>query len=419
MAELSLERVRIDGFRGLRGLDLDGLGRVNILVGANDSGKTSVLEALSVLCKPFDPREWHAMVRRRDFGGLDETIIHSLRWCFTQSSGLSEPEDLFSSRCEFACDGQFPLRKLAVAYHECIDQRAAVEEYLSERLYPAPLIAADVDQVTEQSVSTSLRSQQGAPPAPIAAKSPPPRQGQGTFLAADLINDVTWDCAAGATSSHGNRPPDGQVIAFRIWEDGLGRSSFRGSSASLMCESLTPYSHQINRFQVRPLSKQIIRDESDQALDMLQSFDPDVMAVQVLSLRGDRPAIYLKHRRLGWAPLSVFGDAMRRCVLLAATLPRLKDGGLLLIDEVETGIHVKALGRVFQWLIESARQLNVQVFVTTHSLEALDAIILAPSAQDGDVVAFQLSRTDESTVAKRYAGDLLKRLRQQRGLDLR
>ncbi|WP_295444647.1 AAA family ATPase [uncultured Thiodictyon sp.] len=152
---------------------------------------------------------------------------------------------------------------------------------------------------------------------------------------------------------------------------------------------------------------------------MLQGFDPEVLDVEVLSLRGDRPAIYVQHRRLGWAPLSVFGDAMRRCVLLAATLPGLKDGGVLLIDEVETGIHVKALGRVFQWLIESARQLNVQVFVTTHSLEALDALILAPSAHQGDVVAFQLSRSDALTTTKRFAGDLLLRLRQERGLDLR
>lgn len=110
---------------------------------------------------------------------------------------------------------------------------------------------------------------------------------------------------------------------------------------------------------------------------------------------------------------------MRRCVLLAATLPRLKNGAILLIDEVETGIHVKTLGCVFQWLIELARQLDVQVFVTTHSLEALDALILAPSAQQGDAVAFQLARSEQSTTAKRFGGDLLLRLRQERGLDLR
>lgn len=63
-----LDNVTIDGFRGLRNLRLDDLGHFNILVGANDSGKTSVLEALSILCKPLDPREWAWMVSRRDVG---------------------------------------------------------------------------------------------------------------------------------------------------------------------------------------------------------------------------------------------------------------------------------------------------------------------------------------------------------------
>jgi hypothetical protein len=44
-----LRSVRITGFRGLRDLSLHGLARVNLLVGRNNCGKTSVLEALSIL----------------------------------------------------------------------------------------------------------------------------------------------------------------------------------------------------------------------------------------------------------------------------------------------------------------------------------------------------------------------------------
>ena len=41
--------VRIEGYRGLRQFEMSGLGRINLLVGKNNCGKTSVLEALYLL----------------------------------------------------------------------------------------------------------------------------------------------------------------------------------------------------------------------------------------------------------------------------------------------------------------------------------------------------------------------------------
>ena len=155
-------------------------------------------------------------------------------------------------------------------------------------------------------------------------------------------------------------------------------------------------------------------------MELLKDFDADVEGIDMASFSGNRAAIYIKHRKLGVAPLSVFGDAMRRAVLLAATLPSLKKGGILLIDEVEVGIHVAALTNVFKWLVNAARKLEIQIFVTTHSLEALDAIISANSEQtEDDIVAFHLTQTEEGTQSKRFSGDLLHRLRFERGLDLR
>ena len=118
MSEYSLETVTIDGFRVLKNVRLDGLALINVLVGANGSGKTSVLEALSILCNAADPTEWISMVRRRDFGGLDETPILSLRWCFRQSGNLLEADAMFQGACSMSCTGRFPLRKLRVNCEE-------------------------------------------------------------------------------------------------------------------------------------------------------------------------------------------------------------------------------------------------------------------------------------------------------------
>lgn len=378
MTALSFTQVEIDGFRGLRSLNLDGLGRVNILVGRNNCGKTSVLEALSILCQPQNPDEWLLMMRRRDFGGLDETVVQSLRWCFTQATVLVDPEILVEATCEFKCDGSFPLRELSVNYRE-------FTKPWSQQVWLPPSTEYEAnDIVTLEEI---------------------------TIRGGELEHFPVW-------SQQSLIPKLDKPTVLSVDEKSSYSPSFtRRRDYLLDSKTLTPYSYQLNKVQVQSLTHQLFNDS---VLELLKYFDTDVEGIRMGAYSGIRPAIYIKHRKLGVAPLSVFGDAMRRAVLLAATLPSLKEGGILLIDEVEVGIHVGALTNVFKWLVDAARKLKIQIFVTTHSLEALDAIISTNSGQtEDDIVAFHLTQTEERTQCKRFSGDLLHRLRFERGLDLR
>jgi AAA15 family ATPase/GTPase len=152
---------------------------------------------------------------------------------------------------------------------------------------------------------------------------------------------------------------------------------------------------------------------------LIREIDEDIEDLRIASFRGGRPSIYLNHKKLGPAPLSIFGDALRRAVLLSSTLPALQDGGLLLIDEVETGIHVGVLKKVFSWLTKAARDLRVQVIATTHSLEALDAIATSFPDPVEDFATFHLDQNQDLTRVRRIPGALLLRLRTERGLDVR
>lgn len=370
MTALSFTQVEIDGFRGLRSLNLEGLGRVNILVGKNNCGKTSVLEALSILCNPQNPNEWLFMVQRRDFGRLDETIVQSLRWCFTQAS-VTDYEDLIEASCMFKCNGS-ALQKLAIKYSEFIGE-------------PSP-----------EEIRRSMQF------------SPARRNNQAMIMkGAELTYSPFW------LDSSMN---DEKIKSLVAWES-LPFLPHRYSQKNSKSVTITPYSYQLNRSQLRAQSKQLF---SNDIVELLQDFDADIEGVQTASFSGERAAIYIKHKHLGIAPLSVFGDATRRAVLLTSTLLSLKDGGVLLIDEVEVGIHVTALTNVFSWLVKAARRLNVQVFVTTHSLEALDAITFSDNDRaEEDIVVFRLTQAEEKTESKRLSGDLLRRLRFERGLDVR
>jgi AAA15 family ATPase/GTPase len=61
-----IDEFTIHAFRGLRDVKLEGLGQINLLVGENNSGKTSVLEALAIFCNPFDRLQWRNVLSMRE-----------------------------------------------------------------------------------------------------------------------------------------------------------------------------------------------------------------------------------------------------------------------------------------------------------------------------------------------------------------
>jgi energy-coupling factor transporter ATP-binding protein EcfA2 len=385
MANYPFDNLNLDRFRGLRNLQIDGLGQFNVFVGANNSGKTSVLEAVSLLCNPFDPTEWLAMVRRRDFGRLDETRVQSLRWCFPQAKQLADSEAMFESECQMSCTGQVSLRRLRATYRDIVGEPAPRRS--PHRQKPRRTAEFDVEMFG-------------------------PRRG------AEITHVVETDGAEHRTLFSAQALAELVPIVIQVWEDEpVSRGAFRGRR-QVRCETLTPYSYQINRLQVQYQSKHMFDESRSATLDLIRAFDPEIQGIEIASVRGGRPALYLNHRRLGPSPLSVFGDALRRALLLASTLPTLR-GGVLFIDEIEAGIHISLLQRIFAWLNEAANSLHVQIISTTHSLEAVDALLAGGGSATQDLVTFHIEQAEERTIAKRYDEDLLARLRNERGLDVR
>ncbi len=70
--------------------------------------------------------------------------------------------------------------------------------------------------------------------------------------------------------------------------------------------------------------------------------------------------------------LRSLGDGMQRVFGLALTLVNAKDG-ILLIDEIENGLHYSVQPDIWHLVFQLAHRLNVQVFATTHSLDCIKA----------------------------------------------
>lgn len=71
-------------------------------------------------------------------------------------------------------------------------------------------------------------------------------------------------------------------------------------------------------------------------------------------------------------PLSNLGDGMQRMLGIALALVNAKDG-ILLIDEIENGLHYSVLPSLWQIIFQLAQHLNIQVFATSHSRDSIEA----------------------------------------------
>ncbi len=71
-------------------------------------------------------------------------------------------------------------------------------------------------------------------------------------------------------------------------------------------------------------------------------------------------------------PLRSLGDGMNRLFGVALALVNAKDG-MLLIDEIDSGLHYSVQPDLWRLVFAVAERLNIQVFATTHSWDCISA----------------------------------------------
>ena len=81
-------------------------------------------------------------------------------------------------------------------------------------------------------------------------------------------------------------------------------------------------------------------------------------------------------------PFSVYGDGIKKILYILNKLFAAPDS-ILLIDEIETGLHKRYYEELFPVVFELAKKLRVQLFIATHSMEVIDAILAYGKYEDG------------------------------------
>ncbi|MFM7364431.1 MAG: AAA family ATPase, partial [Cuspidothrix sp.] len=378
---MNLENVTIHQFRGLRDLELKNLGRINLFVGINNSGKTSVLEALSVYCHPLDIRVWFSTANQReqDIRVYRTRLLDAIKWLFTHNyASIVEPDKpiiLISST------GLFSVKKLIASYEEM------EQIWLSEE--------SDIGNLSNEEEIENNNEQE-------IENEDTPRVRKGIKLKIEVFADDGYQLSLLGE-------PSAFITDFSLWE---GEHLYRLSGKkepSLKTSVVTPSSHRSEVGQFRLLSEATFQNFKADVVKLLQQMDKNISDIEILlppESMSSRFNIYIQHERLGLAPVSTFGDGIRRLLHIALKLASVK-GGILLIDELESTIHTEALQNSFQWLVKWCTEMDVQLFATTHSLEAVDAL-LEVTESDSDLVLYRLEPKEGKTKVVRHDGHRLR-----------
>jgi predicted ATP-dependent endonuclease of OLD family len=362
-----IQNLQINSFRGLTKLNLSDLGWVNILVGENNSGKTTILEAVSIACNPLDPLKWIGTSERRLNIGRTPTVIRpsleSIKWLFPQeSSNVKDSE--YQGEIEINVSGTIDISVLAtISEISSIGVRIDEEDSQSE--------AEDISGLEAEYTRSGLE---------LEVLSTAPSDGQPK-----LFNYAIQE-------------------TFQFWDDErfVQRKRLRGKA--LLNHVMVYPSYSSSDVVLALRLTQITKEGAkNNLLEVVRLFDPEILDIQILATSSNRSSLYIEHQKLGFAPFYTFGDGLKKTLLIALALPLAKNG-VLLIDEIETSIHCSALNKVFSWLIKACRLNQTQLFLTTHSLEAVDAMLDAESEKD-EVVAFRLN--SDNKPPQRFGGELL------------
>ena len=151
-----------------------------------------------------------------------------------------------------------------------------------------------------------------------------------------------------------------------------------------------------------PRFSEIIRaKEKEPIVDYLTIIEPRLKDLEI-GLVGSTTAVYGDIGLNELIPLSLLGEGIYK---LFGLLVAFKEGenGVVLIDEFATGFHYSYLPKIWETLLQIAIDKNVQLFVTTHSREVIEAAysVFKEKAPD-DLLVLNLYRKDKSTHAARY-----------------
>jgi AAA15 family ATPase/GTPase len=363
MGDLVLDSLEIQGFRGFRHLQIEKLGRVNLIVGKNNVGKSSLLEALQIYAKKADPLLIFHFLQSRD----ESMLIHSN---YSVDSVSEQQENLLLS-FRYLFYGRETISSLTKPI-----QIGAINS-------PERTLSLEVKwyaRVTdEQGISRSVLLQ-------------PEEDGMVENSEPRFALQFGYDYAV-------NYPLNGRRIA------GI-KAKFKEINSIYAKTSV------LDMEAIGKLWDNIALTGSDN--DVLEALRIIAPGVEGFALVEDRTT-HLTERITGEygripvvkiaginerLPLGHLGDGMQCILSIMLALVNSRDG-IVLIDEFENGLYYAVQLDLWRLIFRLALRLNIQVFATTHSWDCIEAFQKAAQENEqaeGMLISLEKSKSDVEAI---------------------
>lgn len=332
--------IYVHSYNKLNGFSLSGLNRINIFAGKNNSGKTTLLEAIYYLCN------------QNDLGGF-----------FDVSKIRRKNNEIYG---EYLYDTMKDLIKIEAVYG---NSTVKVEYSKFNDL-----------QVDKSDVYIS------------------------SFRALGEID--------GAKNS----------MVIHAFEKGDNKVEYR--HIQHLCRSYFSSPYYSDTSSLMDLYNIVVETKSDGVnamtliLDFLKQIDPSISNIE-LKIKNGVPVFLVDSERFpdNMVELNSYGDGLVRIFEMALCLVFCRNG-VLLIDELETAIHFSMLVKYTEFIQKMAEKFNVQVFLTTHSKECIDAFI-ENGYNNNQISAYSVKDLNGKTEVKYLSGEKLEQLIDLISFDLR
>ncbi|KAM3091921.1 AAA family ATPase [Phormidesmis sp. 146-35] len=354
-----LKSLKIENFRGFRSFELQQLGRVNLLVGTNNSGKTSILEAIQLLCS------------RTSLGSLMNVMIG--RGEFSQNEGRNLGDRLTTTRVLDICH-LFYDRKIDLDSTFFI---SGLQNGNNEKLsmaFQKRLVEKFIERVDDDS---------------------------------EIINDEQIELVVQWLSERENE----EIAIKNRWfplstdlglpTDNIRRSSKDSGSPPINTRFVTPFSLPADEMIEMFEDHVVLKPEEEIINKALNNIEPKIERIAPISSR--KNTYSRLNSRAGFlvklsgsdqrVPIGSMGDGMWRMLGLALSVVSAK-GGVLLVDEIDTGLHFTVMSDMWKLIWETAKRLDVQVFATTHSSDCWTSLADIAKSEDASEQGITIHRIE-------------------------